>query len=131
MDMNRKLIANFEVARTAYLEVVALLEVLTAEREQWYNRQGVTCETLENWVYGQISMPSDLAEINRAATEAVLMRGDAYQQLLDAAEAITAVIARKNRMAPDTLAPLWEHMRYYPYSPSSLKALDAILRLQL
>ena len=134
--MSNKAITRFELARAEYLEAVALHDTFEDERQQWFIAHGLTRETLAGWLRENDidEMPSDLRAINTTLCEAALIRSDAYQQLVSAAQAITAVLVKrlgfKGYVLGD-LAVLFDHMATRPYSPPSRKALDAILRVDV
>jgi hypothetical protein len=127
--MKQQLINEFEEARCLYTDAVALVEVMILESEHWYESHGITKEIRRTWVCGDAEMPSALAEIESATMEAMRLRREAYGKLIDAAQQITSVIARKHGRGAAELNLVFEHMRQRPYSPASQKALDAILRL--
>lgn len=129
--MEATLKSEFEAARLAYLKATVLVDMLNDDRQCWYNAHNVTRETMRAWLGDASEMPSDLEAINAAATEAVLHRSECYRALIAAARRITAVVAKRHNYGAAELDQVFDHMESRPYSPTSAKALDAILRLDV
>jgi hypothetical protein len=122
------LTATFEQARQTYFEASVYEDCLKDGRDRYLAERGITRETLRFW---RDSLPPEFDEMNRELTEAAMLRRDAYDALINAAEALTAVLARLFGRGADELPMLFAHMREQPHSQPSLQALDYMLRLDM
>jgi hypothetical protein len=134
MNRKSKLTAEqknqFETARNLYLMAQAAFQIASEAETRYYTDHHLTDEQLID-LFSLGDVPPELEAILNTWTETFQTQSEARINLIDRAEEMSINLAKAYGQPFKDMPFLFEHMRKNPANSATIKALDAILRLDL
>ncbi len=128
--MSGKLSQEIKSVQTAYLVARVNAEMAAEALIDYRPAHNISREDYQRMVDSD-TLPADHKQVSENHRVALRLQTLARNDLIEVAEKVTGILAKKNGMPFEHLSGLFAHLRKNPYSPPSKKALDAFLRLTI